>query len=165
MSRRRKALACNEGVSPVNVRRGWWRSRRRSARETKERSPSWPCGARRTRPHSRMARSGGSESRCSPNWPLSRRQDAGITRAGVRGITSPRLVEQCVGWAKRAVRANACAIPLGCNPKYLNVMAGFMPAIHVLLSLCGNQRRGWHRKSGLRDFRIIMRRKSGIPDL
>ena len=33
------------------------------------------------------------------------------------------------------------------------VMPGFMPGIHVLAVL-QQQRRGWHRKSGLPDFRI-----------
>jgi hypothetical protein len=41
-------------------------------------------------------------------------------------------------------------------------MAGFMPAIHVFVR-CSSARRGWHRMSGLPDFRVNMR-KSGLPD-
>ena len=47
----------------------------------------------------------------------------------------------------------------------LHVMAGLVPAIHVL-QRTRRERRGWHRKSGVPDFRAIKRdRKSETSDL
>jgi hypothetical protein len=43
-------------------------------------------------------------------------------------------------------------------------MPALVAGIHVL-KIVQIQRRGWYRKSGLPDFRIILGRKSGKPDL
>ena len=43
------------------------------------------------------------------------------------------------------------------------LMPGLVPGIHVLTTSRRKSRR-WHRKSGLRDFRIKMCRKSDISD-
>ena len=49
------------------------------------------------------------------------------------------------------------------------VMPGLVPGIHVFLlsifGVHGRLRRGWHRNSGLPEFRTIKCRKSGKPDL
>ena len=65
-------------------------------------------------------------------------------------------------------RADARAIVFGTRPfeaEALNaVMPGLVPGIHVF-KVMKAQRRGWHRKSGLPDFRIKYCCKSGKPGL